>query len=420
MNLELVDVVLFSTYFFLLFMSIFWLLVLFSSEEKGQQKKKLTEFPVVSVLIPAYNEEESIIETISSVCHLDYPAEKLEVIVINDGSADRTKEKVEQFIHIHPQHKIILLNQENTGKGKAMNQGLEKTSGDFFASLDADSFVSPNALQEMLPYFEDTQVAAVCPLLKVRKPSSIIQKVQWYEYVINMFYRWLNAKVNCIHVTPGPFSVYRTAVIKKLGGYDEKNITEDLEIAIRLQKHHYKILHTYDATVETLSPQTWRALFRQRVRWYKGSIDNALRYKKLLFNREYGDFGYMRMPTILLSGVLIIILSGTLFQQLLKGLYHGYFVLQSINFDILTMARDISLHPNLLVLPLGKFFIAFTLFAISFFIMIYSYRIIKEKITNHGRTLASLLTYFFLYGLFITAVWIYIAFLFAAKKENKW
>ncbi|MBI2662627.1 glycosyltransferase family 2 protein [Candidatus Woesearchaeota archaeon] len=424
MIVSLVDMVLYSTYFFLLFFAIFWLLVIFSSEEKEKktnETKKLSHYPYFTAIVPAYNEEEAITETLQSLVNLDYPKDKREIIIVNDGSQDKTKELVEQFISRHPDYKIILLNQKNQGKGRAMNNGLSQAKSEFFACLDADSFVAPNALQEMLPYFmTDTNIAAVCPLLKVKKPSSIIQKIQWVEYTTNMLYKMLNAKLDCIHVTPGPFSIYRTEVIKKLGGYNEKTITEDLEIAIRLQKHHYRIIQTFNATVETIAPNNWKDLFWQRIRWYKGSVENTINYRKLMFNREYGDFGYLRMPTIIFSGVIAIVLSLTLLRELMIRSYHSFLSLSSVNFDIFTLIEHASLNINILSMPFSKYLIALTLFSISLFMMINSYKVVNEKITNHGRTFTTFAAYLLIYGLFLTAVWIYIAILFVKRKENKW
>lgn len=419
MIITLLDGVLFTVYFLLLFLAIFWLLVLFSPEEK-KERKRWRAPPLFTAIVPAYNEEGSIEETLTSLINLDYPIDKKEIIVVNDGSRDRTKEIVESFIAAHPQNSILLINQQNGGKGNALNTGLRIARGEFYACLDADSFVRPDALQEMLPYFENKDVAAVCPLLKVRKPASVLQKVQWCEYVINMFYKFLNARLDCIHVTPGPFSVYRTSVIKELGGYDEKTLTEDLEIAIRLQKHHYRIIQTFDAIVETNAPNTWKELFRQRVRWYKGSIDNSLTYKSLMFNRKYGDFGMMRMPTIILSGILALILITTLMREGVKRSFHWIQSLAAVNFDILTLLKQYSWEINILNLPLFKIFIAITLFSITIFMMVYSYRLVKEKITNYGRTWVSLVTYLFMYGVFISMVWVYIAFLFVTKKKQAW
>jgi len=421
MNVELLDVVLFTTYFLLLFLAIFWLLVLFSKKSQDALKKKLVHRPSFTTIVPAYNEEANIVGTLKSLIDLDYPNEKKEIIVVNDGSTDHTKAKVIAFIQQYPQHNIKLINQKNQGKGRAMNVGLQQATGEFFACLDADSFVHPDALKEMLPYFTANQnVAAVCPLLKVKKPTNILQKVQWCEYTINMFYKYLNARLDCIHVTPGPFSVYRTKIVRDLGGYDETTITEDLEIAIRLQKHQYKIVQTFDAIVETVSPANWKDLFRQRVRWYKGSVDNTITYKKLMFNKKYGDFGFMRMPTIILSGIIAIVLTATLLQNLAGKFFHWLASLQAINFDLITLIKNFSFNFNFLSLPFAKLFIGLTLIFISFFVMIKSYQVIKERITNHGRTFISLFTYLFIYGLFLTTVWTYIAFLFITKRRNTW
>src|SRR3989338_10559040 len=420
MIITFLDAVLFVTYFLLLFLSIFWLLVLFSPEPE-QKKKKLETFPFFSTIVPAYNEEKSITATLQSLVNLEYPKDRIEIIVVNDGSKDHTQKIVEQFIAQHPAQDITLLNQENQGKGKAMNKGLTVAKGEYFACLDADSFIAPNGLQAMLPIFEqDRNIAAVCPLLKVKNPQNILQKVQWYEYVVNMFYKFLNAKLDCIHVTPGPFSVYKTKIIKNLGGYDENTITEDLEIAIRLQKYQYKIAQTFDTVVETIVPTTWKKLFRQRIRWYKGSVDNSLKYRKLIFNKKYGDFGIIRMPTIILSGIIAIVLVGTFLQALIAKAMVTFSYLQDINFDFLTLIKHFSLETHILNWPFARLFVAATLMGISFFTMIYSYKLIKEKITNHGRTLVSLVTYLFIYGFFITAVWMYIGFMFVRKKKNFW
>lgn len=419
--IPVIDIILYVSYFILLFLSIFWLLVLFTVDEEEIIPVHRTELPFFSVIIPAHNEERSIIGTLESAVQLDYPAKKIEIIVVNNASTDNTALKVQQFMAEHPAQDIKLVCAPEKGKGRAMNHGLRLARGDFFACLDADSFIGKNALQAMLPLFDEHQtVAAVCPMMKVRAPNSVLQKVQWCEYIINMFYRFLNAKINCIHVTPGPFSIYRTEIIRNLGGYDENTITEDLEIAVRLQKHNYKIVQTFDAVVETIAPNTWNKLFQQRVRWYKGSVDNVLYYRKLMFNKKYGDFGMVRMPTIILSGIMVIILTVAFFQQILKSVYHSFFALKDVHFDILTLIQNISFDVNLLNLPLFKMFIAATIMGISFFVMYYSYKIINEKITSYGRTWVSLFTYLSVYSLFIAVVWMYIAVIFVTKKKDRW
>ncbi|MBT3836472.1 glycosyltransferase family 2 protein [Candidatus Woesearchaeota archaeon] len=400
------------------------MLVLFSSKEeelRGVHDKKLEHFPMFTAIVPAYNEEESIRGTLTSLAELEYPLEKKEIIVVNDGSHDGTQKIVEDFIAAHPEQNITLINQENSGKGRALNVALEIAKGEFFACLDADSFVSKEALQVMLPlFYTDEKVAAVCPLLKVKRPKNILQKVQWYEYIINMFYRSLNARIDCVHVTPGPFSMYKTAIIRKIGGYDETTITEDLEIAIRMQKFHYRILQTFETSVETVTPQNWKALFRQRVRWYKGSIDNAIVYRKLAFNKKYGDFGMLRMPTMVFSGVIAVVLAGTLIFELFKALRQWFSSLVAVNFDIMTLIKTFTINFNILSLPFSKMLIASTLFCISIIIMVMSFRNVRERITNYGKTWMAMFTYIFIYSIFMSTVWMYIAFMFVSRKKNFW
>ncbi len=420
MIVKFTDIVLLGTYFVLVFLAMFWLLV-FLSSNNSPKVRKISKFPLFTVIIPAHNEEKSISGTLDSIVKLDYPQKQLEIIVSINGTTDNTVEIVKNFINSHQNFNISLVENPLPNKGVAMNLALKQSKGEFFACLDADSFIHSNALREMLPYFEaDQEVAAVCPLMKVKNPQSILQKVQWYEYIVNMFYKFLNSRLDAVHVTPGPFSIYKTSVIKSLGGFDEHTITEDLEIAIRLQKFHYRIVQMFDAIVETNAPNTWRDLFKQRVRWYKGSVDNSLRYKKLIFNKNYGDFGIVRMPTIILSGIMAIILLFTFLRELILNLFNFLASSQAINFDYATVLRNLSPQVNLLSIPIFKITVAITLVGLSFLVMINSYQLVKEDIRNHGRTWLSLITYLSIYSFFITLVWIYIAILLVRRKKNSW
>jgi len=204
-----VKILLWATYMVSLYFAIFWFLVLMDGGFKKTKKSKLKNYPDVSIVIPAYNEEKRIRLTLDSVLKLNYPKDRLEIIVINDGSADKTKEVVEGIISKNRDFGIRLISQKNRGKGAALNNGLKKAKGEFFVCLDADSYVKEDALLKMLPEFDKEDIAAVLPLLKVRNPKSLWQKMQWLEYLVNMFYKELMSRLNCVHVAPGPFSVYR-------------------------------------------------------------------------------------------------------------------------------------------------------------------------------------------------------------------
>jgi len=157
---------------------IFWLLVLLDEDpDKYTVKKKLHSFPLTSIVIPAYNEEESIADTLNSVINMEYPKDKLQILVINDGSTDNTKKITEEYINSHPLYNIKLITQKNKGKGAALNAGLKETKGEFFVCLDADSEPRKDTLKILLPYFDAPDIATVLPLMKLKETESQLQKL---------------------------------------------------------------------------------------------------------------------------------------------------------------------------------------------------------------------------------------------------
>lgn len=411
------DIALSILYIVTLFYTIFWLIALL--DEKPEKKLKLRKCPFVTVAVPAYNEEPTIRETLDSIWNLNYPKNRLEVIVVNDGSTDKTEEAAEKYIKEHPGFNISLITQENSGKWVAVNQALEKSKGEFFACLDADSAIEENALSKMLPHFSNTGVGAVLPLLKIKDPKSFLQKIQWYEYLINMFYKKLLSYLNCIHVTPGPFSLYRKEAIKSLGGFRPGHKTEDLEMAMRLQKNNYQIIQLLDAEVYTYPPNDIVSLYLQRKRWNRGSVLNIWDYKKMLFNKKYGDFGAFQLPIILSAGfmalaIVLLILYQNLFKPLLNALHN--FTL--INFDILTFIRNFKLDFILLDMNYYRLVIIIMMFSISLLVFVLAHRYTQERITKHG--MWSLMAFLFLYYVFLGLVWGGVAADLILKRKGRW
>ena len=412
-------IVLWIVYILSLYFAVFWFLVFLDSDQK-ERKKPLKRHPLVSVLIPAFNEGSRIKKTIQSVLKLDYPKDKVEVIVVNDGSTDNTKQVVEGVIADNNDRKIRLVNKKNAGKGAALNDGLRISKGEFFICLDADSHVRKDALKKMLPHFDEDDVAAVLPVLKVRKPKNLLQKMQWFEYIINMFYKELMGKLNCIHVAPGPFSVYRKSILVKLGGFDEDgNLTEDLEIALRLQKHHYKIIQLLDTEVYTAAPETLKALYKQRNRWYKGAVHNAINYRKLLFNKKYGDFGLIQMPTILIAGIIAITMILSIAYYTITPYLRNMNKLRIIDFDFMTLIRNFNLNFHFLELNYMLIVIASVMLFVSILILKKSHISTKERVFKYGAY--PLLLYIFFYFFVLGPMWVGIAFdILLRKKKQKW
>src|SRR3989344_5441485 len=141
--------------FLSVYVSIFWIIV---SSNKEESKIKRKELPLVTIAIPAYNEEKGIWSTLKSLIEMDYPSKKLEIIVVNDGSHDKTKEKVYEFIRKNKDWNITLVNQENKGKGAALNNALWKAHGKYFGVFDADSIAGKDVLRNMIEYFDSEKV----------------------------------------------------------------------------------------------------------------------------------------------------------------------------------------------------------------------------------------------------------------------
>ena len=416
MNL-VTTIILWTTYFLSLYFAVFWLLVFLVSRD-DKTEKKLAEMPFITITIPAYNEQDSLAGTVASVLALEYPREKYELLIVDDGSIDKTATIAQHLIQQHSGYTIRLISQQNQGKGAGLNNALRQAKGEYFVCLDADSFVAPGALMKMLPHFTDNRVAAVLPALKVHNPKNTLEKLQWYEYIINMFYKELMGKLNCVHVTPGPFSVYRTETLRNIGYFDENNITEDLEIALRLQSHNYKIVQLMDPEVLTIGPSTVKELYTQRNRWFKGATLNFLKYRKMLFNKQYGDFGFIQMPTVLLSGVIALTLFCTAIYYGLKPYVQNIYYLTFVQFDFLPFLTHFQFNFTIMDLNYITIFVATTMLFITLYIMRKSEVRTNERLLKYG--VLTITIYMLFYFLFLGAVWVGVFYDIIRRKKQQW
>ncbi len=252
------------------------------------------EYLSTTIIVPCFNEEQTVERTVNSLQDLDYPRDKLTIMIINDGSTDNTWSIIQQFKN---DPRIVLMQKENEGsKFAALNYALNHIDSDLVGVLDADSWVSSNALLEYMYFFRDDEVMATIPSMVIAEPDSILRKAQKAEYDVGIFARKAFNNINAIYITPGPFSVFRKYVFDSLGPYKEAYHTEDAEIALRMQKNHYKIAYSDKSVVYTVGPKTLRPLLKQRVRWIYGFIKNVIDYRGLFFKREYKDLGSIILP----------------------------------------------------------------------------------------------------------------------------
>ncbi|MCM2325699.1 MAG: glycosyltransferase family 2 protein [Candidatus Woesearchaeota archaeon] len=411
-----VDFTLWIIYLILLYLNLFWLTVYFFTDEE-HKTQRFSSLPKVTIAIPAHNEEEVIELTMRSAMDLEYPKELLEIIVIDNKSTDNTF-KIAEKVRKSSKLDIHVVRLEEKGKGLALNHALEIAKGEFFVLFDADSFVEKKALKKLLPYFTNEKIACVLPMMKVGRIENLLQKLQWYEYVMNLFYKRMMGRIDCVHVAPGPFSIYRKDILKKIGGFSHPNLTEDLEITLRLQKHHYKIIQTSDAEVKTIAPKNMKDLYRQRNRWYKGSIFNSLKYKSLWFNKEYGDFGFVQMPTIMIPGIFAVIILGVHIFYFFKSTFESIYKLYTINFDIMPMIINFHFTFNILDGNHTRGIIAILMLLTGLLTFYLSHRIIGEKLTKHGVLPAVL--FLFLFPFFLSYVWATIFIELIFKRVQEW
>ena len=391
--------------YFGLFISIFFLLTLF--ENKNEKRKALPkELPKVSIIVPAYNEENNLNRTINSLLELDYPKEKLEIIIVNDGSTDNTLKIAKSFIP----YGVKIYTKKNGGKGKALNYGLKRVTGTLVGCLDADSFVEKESLKKIIPYFYDKNIMAVTPALKVDKPKNFFQRIQMIEYFIGIFLRKIFSYLNSIHVTPGPFTIYRKEFFDRYGGYAEHNLTEDIEIALRIQKNGYRIENSTNAVVYTNVPLTFKDLLKQRLRWYTGFIENVSDYKEL-FSIKHGNLGIFILPAAFISILLVIISMFYFGYRFFSDLIQNYINLKSIDFDFLRLVDfDISrIYINLnaaMILSLLTFFS-------GLIILFITKRMIKERTKLSFSYVLYIFFYWFLFGF-----WWFLAIIYKVLKRK--
>jgi cellulose synthase/poly-beta-1,6-N-acetylglucosamine synthase-like glycosyltransferase len=205
-----------------------------------------------------------------------------------------------------------------------MNRILSLAKSEYFAVFDADSSVDKDYLKKALSYFTNDNVAAVASQIKVRNPRTLIEKIQRVEMLFGSFMRRLMLLIGTQHFTNGVMSLFRTDILRSVGGFSDKVMTEDLEIAIRLRSLGYDVRICEDAYGYTKMPNTFKGLWIQRVRWYRGFIQSYLLHRKMLGNKSFGLLGLFQLPLGVFSLVIVLLSALVLIYQLFDFLYKQF------------------------------------------------------------------------------------------------
>jgi cellulose synthase/poly-beta-1,6-N-acetylglucosamine synthase-like glycosyltransferase len=368
------------------------------------------DYQGVTITVPAYNEGLNVKKTVESLLKLNYPKNKLFIILVDDGSKDNTWEVMQEYKD-HPQIKIF--RKENGGKYTAQNLGLENTQTPFLGCLDSDSEVNPESLNRIMTYFVDPTVMAVAPTIVSRNEENIVQRAQKTDYELQIYVKKMLGFVNAIHVTPGPFSIFRKTVFEKIGPYKHAHQTEDQEIAMRMQQNHMRIEHAPDAYVYTNTPKTIKALYKQRTRWIYGFIRNALDYKHLIFKKKYGNVGFITLPSGFISVMSVLFLFIFTGYNLYNYIKQKTLIVSAVGINMSTTSFKID---PFFINTSAILFISIIVYASVFFSLFMGHRILHGK----AKFNINIIWFFIVYSL-VAPFWLLKAVINAVRNyESSW
>lgn len=271
--------------------------------------------PLVSVLIPAWNEEVGVLKTVGSV--LANPYRNLEIIVINDGSTDNSRAKVDNFILKHKANRrdrriVTQYYIPNGGKGRALNYGIAKSRGEIILTMDADSALERDAIGKLVEHFRDERVAAAVGQVRVSNVRGrIIGLMQRLEYLFGFYFKRAHCAMGAEYIYGGACAAFRRKLtFDYFGHFDETNKTEDIEMSMRTKFHGLKSVYAEDVICYTEGASTYNGLINQRLRWKKGRFDTFLHYRRLFFswNRRHNKpLTWFILPFALLAEIQLIL-----------------------------------------------------------------------------------------------------------------
>ena len=280
--------------FSLIVIARYFVLLLFSMLNLYKNVKKITppapieELPMVSIIVPCYNEGKVLKASLESLINLTYP--KYEILVIDDGSSDETF-LIAKNMEFNDGHRSLkAYTKPNGGKAMALNFGIEKAKGELFLAVDADSKLSPDALELMVEYFRDHKIGAVAGSVYVTNTDNLWTKLQALEYIQGLnLVRNGQAYFKLVNIIPGPIGMFRKEAVKAIGKYTDDTYAEDCDLTLRLIEAGYKIDYEIDAISYTEAPESLLDLLKQRYRWTRGILQSIMKHKRKLFS-FYSNF----------------------------------------------------------------------------------------------------------------------------------
>ncbi len=306
--------VLFSVLIFLSEIPYVILSLLHHSATSRREFSRLVPYePLVSIIIPAHNEEKVIATALDSLLETDYKDK--EIIVVDDGSTDHTADIVSGYLRKN----LVLLRRPRGGKASALNYGLAYANGEIIVMVDSDSAIRIDSIRKLVRNFENNNVVAVAGNVKVGNRGRVFSALQSLEYI-----REINLRrsafdlLNTIYVVPGAIGAFRTDVLRATGAYDTDTIVEDMDLTLKILKTRKRILYEKEAVSYTEAPESIREWVRQRRRWYGGTLQTIFKHRKGWW--RYGTMSFVGFPYLVLSTLIVPVIEVT---ALIVGVIFG-------------------------------------------------------------------------------------------------
>ena len=403
-----------------IYLNVWFLLLTFENKSKLHEKKRPKMLPKVSILIPAYNEAKTIGKTLKSVLRLDYPKHKLDVIEIDNGSTEATAEMVKKAMKTFKKFdkKLKLIRLKRPGKARALNAGLAHTKGELIGILDADTIVTKSCLKNMVGFFEDENIGAVTNHVHIDNPKGILGVMQNIEYIFSAFSKKLLSFINALYVTPGTLSLIRKDIIKEIK-FSDDTLTEDMDIALCILKKKLKIANCLNAIAYTAIPKTLGELAKQRIRWYRGFIENTIKHSDVLFNKAHPHLGFFVLPFSSFMAIFIgILLTVMVF---LNHLQDAIIFLRDLYYmpvyDQMSLAISGFLDPFKFFLEPYSLITYITILTGTFITLLVTFHLLKVK---KRKVMLLIPIYFFLFYTLIMIFWAISIFMEVFKLKKRW
>ncbi len=387
-----------------LFLLFFWLFIYFEILREDKAEEELKSYPKVALVIPTLFEGEDLKLSINSVLASDYPKDKIKIYVALNRSTDRKTRKV---AYSFEKKGVKVVDTGVNGKAAVMNYVIKNfVKEEFVATLDADSMADRKMLRKLLVPFRNKNVGAVTPSVAVYKPKKAVQLIQKYDYIFSIVLRKAFSYVGNLMVAPGPGSMFRVSALKKIGYFDEKNITEDMEIAIHLLTEGYMVENVIDAFSYTIVPDKISVLFKQRSRWYSGFFYNMMKYRKTIMSKDnHGLIDRSIMVMIFTSVFFSIVALPLIAYYIYSWILEGFFTVTNVGvvFSTQTLWQTIlAVGYSFDVLSLfGIFLLVFGLYSLFF-----SLKGVMKRIDAIKDTIG-IAIYVTLFSYFLGMTWLY-------------